>query len=267
LKREKMQEIKKRGLTLMFLLVLAFSQFSLLSTASAEDDEWSETWEITYGENDPGVTPLTDKEREACPDDATGFIYNSYSVFTYYKGDNPDGKIRFSDTVHYFNTVNEDVTFTFKQTPFHEARPHTIPLPNVISKDFMFYPISNEIEYLDLPESLTVPSMHKGELELIIEIDEAQAYEIANNGGLIGLVSGTPNFATDVGGGVKVTSVPAYKIFMVLMSDDNIIETQGGEDKGDDITWILYAIGIIAIVCLVIFFILRNIEYVEVEEE
>ena len=264
-----MQEIKKRGLTLMFLLVLTLSHFSLLSIASAED-EWSETWEITYGEDEPQVTPLSDQERDACPMNRTGLIYNSYSVFTYFKGDNPDGIIRFSDTVNYFNTVNEDVTFTFQTTPFHETRSHTIPLPMEISKDFIFTPIPKNFEYIDLPEKLVVPSMHKGELILKIELSEEDAYAMANNSGLIGLVSGTPSVDTDISG-MRVTSVPAYKIFIVLMSEDNIVETQGvgkGIDDDDDGSmWMLYAIGIIAIVCVAIFFIVRSLEIVEVEDE
>lgn len=250
----------------MTSVLLALYIFGLATPAIAEDG-WSETWEVNYSKNEPGVTPLTEKELEVCPINSTGFIYNSYSVFKYYKNDNPDGILRFSDTVHYFNTLNDDVTFTFQVTQFHESRPHTVPLPDVISKDYIFYPLPKEVSYIELPDSLTVPAMHKGELELRIEIDEDTAYEYANNGGLITMVSGTPSVHHQLNSGVKVTSVPAYKIFFVLMSDENIIESQGESNDDGGTNWLIFAILGIAVVCVIIYMIVRNIEYIEVDED
>jgi len=214
---------------------------------------------------------LTDNELKSTPPDRTGFIYNPYSVFVYYKGTSNDGVIRFNDTIHYFNTIDSSVSFTFGINVFHENRPHTISLPQNVSENYIFYAIPKTTNWMILPDTLVVESMHKGIVELEIKIDEEEAYILAENGsgGLIGLVTATPSVSQNIGGKI-VTSVPAYKVFIVLMPEkiretSNNVESQGLFD--DASSWMLPAILVIVIIVIFIVVLVKKIEYVEVEEE
>jgi hypothetical protein len=235
----------------MIALVLLFFSFSF----------------VVRGEE---VTNLTAEEQTACPNQATGFIYNSYSVFVYRYGSSPDGIIRFNDTVHYFNTLNESVTFSFSVTPFHEDRSHKVPLPDEVNGDeYIFYSIPKDVPYLIIPEDVTVGSMQKGTVTINIEITESKAKELSNeNGGLIGLMSGTPSVATDIGGGFQVTSVPAYKVFIVLLGDPPVEEEELGivDQIAENPIYLFIFVGI-GIVLFIGYYLYKNLEFVEVEEE
>ena len=240
--------MKKYSIGLMLTLVLVLA----LSTPS---------FAIGVGAD---TSPLTKNELDATPMDRTGFIYNPYSIFVYYKGDSNDGIIRFTDTVHYFNTLNTSVTFTFGIRAYHENRAHVIPLPESIDGEkYIFYAIPKTTKWALLPDTLTVESMHKGTVKLEVEINENEAYKLAENGGLIGLVSATPSVSQNIGG-TMVTSVPSYKVFIVLLPEkSNEEKTQGILDS--NFPWV-YVVIVIIILAIVVF-IARKLEYVEVEEE
>lgn len=210
------------------------------------------------------TSPLTKNELDATPIDRTGFIYNPYSVFVYHKGDSEDEIIRFTDTIHYFNTLNTSVTFTFGIRTYHENRAHIVPLPERVNgENYIFYAIPKTTKWTVLPDTLTVESMHKGTVKLEVEINENEAYKLAENGGLIGLIAATPSVSQNIGG-TMVTSVPSYKVFIALLSEmSNEEKTQGIPDS--NFLWI-YVIIIIIILAVVAFF-ARKLEYVEVEEE
>lgn len=240
-----MGKIHSTGLMLILLLVLALSNscFAIARTDTS-----------LLTENELGVTPMN----------RTGFIYNSYSVFVYHKGDSKDGVIRFTDTIHYFNTFNKTVSFTFSINQFHEDRTHTVPLPKDVDKEsYIFYAIPKTVDWVILPDTLTVESIYKGNAVFNVEINEKEAYELAadGSGGLISLIAATPSVSQNIGG-TMVTSVPAYKVFIVLLPGENT------ENTGINVSpsWILYG-GIIGIVAIVVIVLVKKLEFVEVEEK
>ena len=216
------------------------------------------------------TSPLTENELSVTPMDRTGFIYNPYSVFVYHKGSSNDGVIRFTDTVHYFNTLNTFVSFTFGIRTFHENRVHTISLPeNVDRENYIFYAIPKTTKWTVLPDMLVVESMHKGIIELKVEIDEEEAYNLAGDGGLIGLVSATPSVSQNIGGNI-VTSVPSYKVFIVLLPEEDIQNSNGVRSGGktDGFPPLMLHVIVIGIIILaIVIFLAKKLEYVEVEEK
>ena len=241
------------GLMLILLLVLALSSSCFAITAGAE------------------TSPLTKSELGVTPMNRTGFIYNPYSVFIYYKGDSKDGVIRLTDTIHYFNTLDRSVSFTFSTKSFHENRPHIVSLPKTVdSKNYTFYAIPETVNWVILPDKIVVESMYKGTVEFKVEINEKEAYKLAEDGagGLISLITATPSASQNVGGTI-VTTVPAYKVFIALLPREN---TRGGVDGSsgmlDDIPpWVLHVISIGIVVVAAIIVLVKKLEFVEVEEE
>lgn len=246
---------KKHSVGLILILLLVLTLFISCFTVTAR----SETSPLTKGEL--GVTPMN----------RTGFIYNPYSVFVYYKGESKDGIIRFTDTIHYFNTFNASVSFTFDTSAFHENRPHTISLPKTVDREsYIFYAIPKTVNWVILPDTIVVESMYKGIVELKVEMNEKEAYDLTENesGGLISLMTATPSASQNIGGTI-VTSVPAYKVFIVLLPEKDVQEaTSGSSGIVDDIPpWVLYTIIMGIAIVIVVIILAKKLEYVEVEEK
>lgn len=220
-----MKKNRKAGLifTILFLLVLT------LPTAVAEN------------------IPLTEYEKEHLQDDTFGMLNNGVMevVFHSYAFDD----IIIGDTkIAFFNTLDEDLTVNvYVESYWEERREHRI------RENYTYGSIPN-LNWVFVPELITINSNSKYILPLTIEMPKKQAYEQNEDGGYICLITANAQ---------SHELAPSQKLFITLFGDVDSIPVS---EPFVIPFWVIIILIIGIAIGLIVFFFTR-FEYVEIDED